>query len=317
MLKALVACLLLLAFGPTQDDSVTSTTQEAATKPTSASAPAPVRRALIVSIDGLRPDVLLRANMPNVRRLMSRGSFSMWAQTTAVAITLPSHVSMLTGVRPRRHGIEWNDDLPLSKPIYPKVPTIFELGRKAGKSTAMVTTKLKFNILNKPDTIDWCWTPATDAVGDELGVEHAIEILNAHQPDLMFVHFSEVDIVGHGKGWGTEEQLAAAGHADEHLGNVLEAYRAKGLLDSTLVIVSADHGGTAGSHGADDVNSRTIPWIIAGPGIRQNFDLTRVGDLQIRTEDTFATACDWLGIDLPKKIDGKPVKAAFLPAGKK
>lgn len=314
MCKALVAYLILLTLAAIQKDSTVSNAQETPPTPTAASASAPVRRALIVSIDGLRPDVLLRANMPNLRGLMSRGSFSMWAQTTAVAITLPSHVSMLTGVRPRRHGIEWNDDLPLSKPIYPKVPTIFELGHKAGRTTAMVTTKLKFNILNKPDTIDWCWTPATDAVGDELGVEHAIEVVNEHQPELLFVHFSEVDIIGHGKGWGTEEQLVAAGHADEHLGKVLDAYQAKGLLGSTLVIVSADHGGTAGSHGADDVNSRTIPWIIVGPGVRQNFDLTRVGDLQIRTEDTFATACDWLGIDLPKKIDGKPVKAAFLPA---
>ena len=40
------------------------------------------------------------------RALMHRGSFTMWAQTTAVSVTLPSHVSMLTGVPPSMHGIE-------------------------------------------------------------------------------------------------------------------------------------------------------------------------------------------------------------------
>src|SRR5262245_14863331 len=80
--------------------------------------PGDPRRAVIVSIDGLRPDVLLRARAPTLRGLMGRGSFSMWATTTPAAVTLPSHVSMLTGVTPRRHGVEWNSDLPLSQPIW-------------------------------------------------------------------------------------------------------------------------------------------------------------------------------------------------------
>ncbi|MGH7682478.1 MAG: alkaline phosphatase family protein, partial [Candidatus Eiseniibacteriota bacterium] len=67
-----------------------------------------ITRALIVSIDGLRPDLLLRADTPTLHGLMRRGTFTMWARTTAVAVTLPSHVSMLTGVTPGKHGIEWN-----------------------------------------------------------------------------------------------------------------------------------------------------------------------------------------------------------------
>lgn len=316
MLKSTIIILSIFCFAAVQSEPDAPPKPKSPEAAASAPASGPTRRALIVSIDGLRPDVLLRADTPQLRGLMSRGSFSMWAQTTAVAITLPSHVSMLTGVRPRRHGIEWNDDLPLSKPVYPKVPSLFELVHNAGKSTAMVATKSKFSIMNKPGTIDWSWLPKDEQVGDELGAENAIAILNQHGPDLMFVHLAEVDIIGHAKGWGTEDQLRAAERADGFVGTILDAYRAKGLLESTLVIISADHGGTAGSHGADDVNSRTIPWIIAGPGIRQNFDLTRVADLQIRTEDTFATACEWLGADLPKKIDGRPVKAAFLPTTK-
>src|SRR4051794_27495970 len=57
-----------------------------------------INRALIISVDGLRPDLLARAYAPNIRGLMNAGSFSLWARTTAVAVTLPSHVSMLTGV---------------------------------------------------------------------------------------------------------------------------------------------------------------------------------------------------------------------------
>ena len=128
---------------------------------------APQRRVLIVSVDGLRPDVMLRADAPRIRKLIDEGSFTCWAQTTAVAVTLPSHVSMLTGVRPQRHQIEWNYDVPLSQPVYPSVPTIFELAHKAGLRTAMVVAKSKFDPLNKPGTLDAVWMPEQGGLADE------------------------------------------------------------------------------------------------------------------------------------------------------
>src|SRR5436853_3541704 len=67
--------------------------------------PAPtVQHVVIISIDGLRPDMMLRNNTPVAKSLMRAGCFTMWARTTEVSITLPSHVSMLTGVVPERHA---------------------------------------------------------------------------------------------------------------------------------------------------------------------------------------------------------------------
>jgi arylsulfatase A-like enzyme len=79
-------------------------------------------------------------------------------------------------------------------------------------------------------------------------------------------------------------------------------------MESTLIILTADHGGQGRGHGADDARSRHIPWIAAGPGIRRNFDLTRYAELNINTEDTFATACFFLGISPSPRIDGKPIR---------
>ncbi len=70
-----------------------------------------VEHVIIVSIDGLRPDMMLRNNTPVMRSLMRGGSYTMWARTTEVSITLPSHVSMLTGVVPERHAIWWNIEI--------------------------------------------------------------------------------------------------------------------------------------------------------------------------------------------------------------
>jgi len=45
-----------------------------------------------------------------------------------------------------------------------------------------------------------------------------------------------------------------------------------------------------------------------GPGVRRGFDLTRYADLTVDTEDTFATACYFLGLVPSPRIDGKPLR---------
>jgi predicted AlkP superfamily pyrophosphatase or phosphodiesterase len=270
-----------------------------------------VKHILIISIDGLRPDLALLTDMPNLRSLLKQGAYTFWAKTTAVSITLPSHTSMLTGVAPNKHGVEWNRVLPLSEPVYPKVPTIFELATKAGYSAAMVAGKSKFTALAKPGTVTWSEVPDETKSSNESVVTHAVEMLEKNKPDLLFVHFPDVDGVGHAKGWASPEQLACIEKTDRQLGELLAALDRTGLRSSTFIILSADHGGAGLTHGADDARSRHIPWIAVGPGVRKNFDLTQSAALEVRTEDTCATACYLLGLPQAPYFDGHPVMLAF------
>lgn len=267
-----------------------------------------ISRVLLVSIDGLRPDLLLRADTPALHALFESGTFTFWARTTAVAVTVPSHVSMLTGLPPSKHRIEWNMDLPLKKPVYPIAPTVFELAKSEGYSTAIAVGKLKLTVLEKPGTLDWAFVPKEQVIDDKTVAEAATKMIRDHAPQVFFVHLPEVDGAGHSYGWGSPEQMAAIAGADRALAAILEAMRQKGVLDSTLVIVSADHGGAGKTHGADDARSRHIPWIASGHGVRRNFDLTTDASLEVRTEDTFATACWVLGIEPPLAVEGRPVK---------
>jgi predicted AlkP superfamily pyrophosphatase or phosphodiesterase len=272
-----------------------------------------ISRALIVSIDGLRPDLLLRANTPVIRRLMEQGSFTMWARTTAAAVTLPSHASMLTGVAPGKHGIDWNSNLPLRNPIYPAWPTLFEVARERGYTTAMVAGKSKFSALARPGSLDWSYVPTEAVISDKAVADTASLWIRRYAPRVLFVHLPEVDTVGHAKGWGSPAQLEAIAAADRCVGQILASLRNRGALDSTVVLITSDHGGAGRSHGPDDVRSREIPWIISGPGICRNLDLTMHQDLEIRTEDTFATICYLLGITLSKPVDGRAVTEILCP----
>jgi predicted AlkP superfamily pyrophosphatase or phosphodiesterase len=270
-----------------------------------------VRGVVLVSVDGLRPDLVLRAEAPTLRALMARGCFSLWALTTPLAVTLPSHASMLTGVPPATHGIVWNGDRPAGARLHPARPTLFELARWAGYRTAMAAGKSKFVALAVPGTLDRSYVPATSVTTDSTVTDTAVRWIAESAPQVLFVHLPQVDTAGHASGWGSNDQLAAIATADRCIGRLLEALERRHLLDSTVFLVTADHGGAGRSHGPGDPRSLHIPWIIAGPGIRHGVDLTLDAGLVIHTEDSFATLCFVLGIPVTERITGRVVEAAF------
>ncbi len=266
-----------------------------------------IHKVLIISVDGLRPDLALRGETPNIHSLFASGSFSFWANTTAESVTLPSHTSMLTGVPPVKHGLQWNTDLPLLHPVYPVFPTIFELAKRAGYTTAMVAGKAKFINIAKPGTLDWEYVPAESKIDDPDVTAQAVGIILEHTPDVMFVHLPGVDNAGHAYGWSSPQQMTAIALADQCIGTILAAIDLRNLRDQTFILVTSDHGGAGLSHGPDDPRSRHIPWIAVGPGIRRGLDLTIYADLTINTEDTFSTVAYLLGIPVLQKVDGHPV----------
>ena len=270
-----------------------------------------IERVLIIGIDGLRPDRLLFAHTPVIRDLMKQGAYTMWMQTVASANTLPSFTSMLTAVAPAKHGITWNKLLKLQTPEWPARPTLFEMAHQGGYKTAMVVGKSKLRHWDKPGTIDFVYAPVDAVATDQQVTGEAVRVITELKPDVLFVHLPGVDTVGHAKGWGSPEQLAAIEEADACVGRLLAALDTAGTRSSTLIMLSSDHGGAGLTHQADDARSRTIPWIAAGPGVKQGYDLTQSRDLMMRIEDTCATACYVLGLPIMPYFDGTPVTLAF------
>ena len=301
-MRALLALTLSLCLAPSARGQ---------TAPASAPAPAPAapsvpraERVLIITIDGLRPDLLIQANCPNVRALLKSGSYTFWARTVPQAYTLPSHASMLTGVSPQKHGVTWNEHI---EQAYPLSPTLFEVAKKAGLTTALASGKTKFIVFDKPGTLDWKYLPRDEPILDTFVAQQAAQIVRDHKPHVLFVHLPGVDYVGHARGWGSADQLAWLGEADKAVGTVLVAVRDAGVLDTTLIILTADHGGAGVEHGPGDGRSAHIPWIAVGPGVRKGMDLTRYPDLAVNITDTFATACAALGLKPKQAVEGRPV----------
>jgi hypothetical protein len=263
--------------------------------------PGPVAgRVLIISVDGLRPDAIALAPMPNLNMLMQSGAYSLTAQTVFPSATLPAHASMLTGLCPAEHGVDWNDYIPENG--FAQGPSLFALAKEAGLHTVMVVAKEKMRQLTPPETTD-----VFEFINDRDVVlaDAAGPILKAGF-DLAFIHLATTDDMGHVYGWLSPEQLSVARRADEAIGTMLSALDEAGLRQDTLIIITADHGGHEKLHGSRSAEDMTVPWIINGPGIAP-----QIITLPINTTDTAATAAWALNLSAPQTWVGRPILEAF------
>jgi hypothetical protein len=257
-------------------------------------------RVLILSIDGLRPEAISLAPMPNLLALMSESAYSLKAQAVFPSATLPNHASMLTGQCPAKHGVTWNDYLPLMG--YAQGQSLFSVAKQAGRKTIMFVGKEKLRQVTPPESTD-----LFKYINDRDLVIAAAALPELQKGfDLAFVHFPTADWMGHEYGWLSPEQLSVLRRADEALGNLLAGLREASLLESTLLIISADHGGHNQTHGSRLPEDMTIPWLAYGPGIV-------AGEISapVNTTDTAATAAWALGLPLPPEWDGQPLQEAF------
>jgi predicted AlkP superfamily pyrophosphatase or phosphodiesterase len=273
----------------------------------------PVRTAatahvVIISIDGLRPDAITDARTPTLWRLSQEGSATFSARTIYPSRTLPSHTSMLTGVTPHVHGVEWNDDQSATRGVV-RVPTVFGLARARGLETAAFFSKTKFHHLEVPGTLDFDRSPANDSTSWRAArTLSLVEQYLAHaSPNLLFVHVGEPDYAGHTSGWMSAPYLSAVQAADSAVERVLTAATTAFGEGQFTVVVTADHGGHRKTHGSLDAHDMTIPWITWGEGVRGRNAL----GASVRTMDTAATALWLLGVAVPNDWSGTPVVAAY------
>jgi len=209
---------------------------------------------------------------------------------------------MLGGMSPAKHGIYWNSNDPDLGKI--NGPTLFSVAHEAGLSTAMVVGKPKLEHLVLPDSVDnYIYAGFTD----RQVVNEAVTVIETSMPDLLFIHLPDVDSAGHALGWMSLGQLLALNLTDGLIGEIVAALETQRYLNQTLLIITADHGGSGFKHGSDSPEDMTIPWLAVGPGVPAGITLQS----EIVTYDTAATALVAFGLPIPETWDGQAVMEIF------
>ena len=235
------------------------------------------RKLMVLSVDGLdwrylRDRDALGLKIPNLRKLMAKSQIADGVTGVWPTITWPSHTTMLTGVRPDQHGILANaGGLPDPALSYwsatkIKVPTLTQCLAGLGRTTAAINwpvtvdAKINWNLpevyarrngdSSDMDTVDKFGTQGLVAeigraypsfpqqwLDDRSRALATIYLLTRKQPDLMLLHFAELDSEQHEEGPFTPHAKAVVERSDELIGDILKALP----KDYDLALVS-DHG---------------------------------------------------------------------------
>ena len=265
---------------------------------------------ILIGSDGFGAYAFEKAHVPNLRKLMKQGSWSLKARTVLPSSSAPNWASMVMGAGPELHGYtKWGSqspDLPARElDEYGMFPSIYTLIRKE-------KPKSEIGVIYEWDGIGYLFPKKAvnkdqNCDGDIALTKAAASYIKEKKPDFLFIHLHDVDSVGHNAGHGTPEYYEAIERTDAHIGSIVKSIEEAGIMDKTVIIFTADHGGINKGHGLITMQEMQIPWIISGPGIKKENEI----DDSIMTFDTAATIAALFRLKQPQLWIGRPVTAAF------
>lgn len=275
---------------------------------------AAVEHVVIIGCDGFGSVGFTASNAPVLHRLMREGSYTLHARGVMPTSSSPNWASIIMGAGPEQHGVtsnEWETNkfeiAPVAVGSGGIFPTIFGALREQRPAAyiACVHDWVGFGRLLEPRAMDLL----ENVTGSPNTARRAAEVIRAHKPTLLFVHFDEVDHAGHQFGWKSPQFFQAVEEVDGLIGGLLGALEQAGIRDRTVVIMTADHGGKGKSHGDPTMEEIEIPIILSGPGIKRGHEIID----PVNTYDTAATVAELLGLRPPKAWIARPIQEALIP----
>lgn len=292
---------------------------------------------LLITVDTLRQDrVGAYGNpnglTPNIDRLAAHGVRYAHAFSSA-PLTLPAHASILTGLRPDRHGIHSNTRFRLDE----QVPTLASVAKNGGYRTGAFVGAF--------------------VLDGRFGLNHGFDEYDDRLPhggDRTSFHFAErrgADVVAAAGDWilsgalgpgtrgsaspqspapspwfawvhlfdphapyeapveyraGRTPYDAEVAYADAMVGRLLARLDAAHALDRTLLVVTADHGESLGEHGETTHGlfaynaTLAVPLVLNAPALAP-----ATVDTPVSHPDIAPTILDLIGLALPQPVDGR------------
>jgi predicted AlkP superfamily pyrophosphatase or phosphodiesterase len=272
-----------------------------------------IEHVVVIGCDGMGSLAFAETNAPVMHRLMREGAYTLRARGVMPTSSSPNWASMIMGAGPEQHGVTSNDwetnkfeIPPLEAGPEGMFPTIFRVIReqKPGASIMCVHDWDGFGRLferHSADLVEW-------VKGSTNTASRAVELIGKSKPTFLFIHFDDVDHAGHSHEWKSPAYFQAVEEVDLYIGNILRAIDAAGIGRSTLVLITADHGGIGTKHGGPTIGELEIPWIVHGPGVARG----KVVTTPVNTYDTASTIAWVFGLKQPSVWIGRPVTEAFV-----
>lgn len=219
---------------------------------------------------------------PTLKNLMKEGVYAEKNYSVFPSVTYPSHTTIVTGALPARHGIYYNAPFEAPpgrwywEESFIKVPTLWDAVKQAGLTSGAVMwpvtvgAPIDYNIpVKRPDgdeNIDQLSvtkphiTPQSmipqmmkglgglsqkdfkyDKVDITIG-RTASYIIKNYKPNLMAVHFINLDHIQHDEGMYGPAVQQSLSVIDSMLNVLITSLKDAGIYNSTNIIITGDHG---------------------------------------------------------------------------
>jgi arylsulfatase A-like enzyme len=281
-----------------------------------------IRHVVLISIDTCRADYLScygygRPTTPNIDALARQGYLFSHAMTP-IPLTLPAHASMLTGTIPPVHGKHENKDVYFD----PSHVTLAALLKKKGYRTGAFLGSQVLNShlgLNRGfDTYDDGFDQPERRAGEVNSAAFEWLEKQKNNPVFLFLHYYDPhDAYEPPEPFATtfKESLYAGeiAYTDHCIGQAIAKLKTLGMYESSLIIVTADHGEMLGEHGEPThmyfiyQSAMKVPLVCKLPG---SIAAQRI-DCLASIIDIVPTVCDLLDIETPAPIQGKNLAGYF------
>jgi arylsulfatase A-like enzyme/tetratricopeptide (TPR) repeat protein len=223
--------------------------------------------------------------------------------------TLPSHVSLMTGLHPADHGVHEN-----ARYLAPDRPVLAERLQPAGYRTAAFVSSFvlarQFGLARGFDVYDDELPAGRSERTARDTTDRALAWMEGQQsppPLFLWVHYFDPHAPyeppePYRRRYAQAPYLGEVAAMDEQLGRLFAAFerRASG---PTAIVVVGDHGEGLGDHGEAQhgnllyQSTMRVPLLIAGPGIAPG-----ASDVPVSTRRAFDTILDWASLGGPHSL---------------
>ena len=277
-------------------------------------APGPVRRVVLIGVDGLGARWIPWRDMPTLSRLRDEGLYAVGRCSfpTSSGINWPS---IFTGTIAELHGFRDNSGKPEVEP-WEKTengipPCVFSEVRRQrpGAWTASIYDWATISTLHNTNAVNHVsayrqknWKDHSEHLAlDKAMADDFIATLDRN-PTLVFLYQHSTDHAGHTYGWGSPEQTNACRTVDAQLARVVAALEKRGMAADTAIVLTADHGGFGKKHGMALIEAFEVPFIVWSPALEKGAWRLRQ---PVINADAAPTVLALLGLEIPESMRGR------------
>ncbi|WP_419887964.1 ectonucleotide pyrophosphatase/phosphodiesterase [Neobacillus niacini] len=236
---------------------------------------------IVISFDCLSAlDFPLLQTLPHFKTILEKGSYVKKVASIYPSVTYPCHTTIVTGNYPNKHGIinntllqpgrtspDWNWYRKLIKGT-----TLYDEAKKANLTTAAllwpVTGKANIDynlpeifpnrpwhnqilvsLRNGSPRYQWDLNQRFGHIRnglnqpelDDFVLASTVHTIKTKKPNLLLVHFTDLDTQRHHNGFSSREAFASILRHNERLGQIFSALRESGIYENSTIIALGDH----------------------------------------------------------------------------